>query len=219
MSEPYEYETTAELPVRFPIFPLPGTLLFPRSLLPLNIFEPRYLNMLDDVRAGDGLIGMIQSFPTGPKTHPDIADVGCLGQLASFTETEDGRYIIALKGLARFRVSEELPLDRPYREVRADWTEFEHDFLPPDTESLPPRDVIFSALIDYLERRGLEANLDASEDAPLEMIINALCAACPFTVIEKQALLVAPDLETRCNTLLALLEMGSDNGGESPFLN
>ncbi len=205
-----------DLPLRFPIFPLPGCLLFPGSQLPLNIFEPRYLNMIDDIRAGDGVIGMIQSYETGPKTHPDIASVGCLGQLTGFQETEDGRYLITLTGVCRFRVEEELPFEMPYREIRADWTEFEHDLFEPEEEHLPHRADILEALGDYLSRNGLAANLEDADKAPTETLVNALSAGCPFSIIEKQALLEAPDLVARAEVLVTLLQMdGLDTGGSS----
>lgn len=207
--------TTDDLPISFPVFPLPGTLLFPRGILPLNIFEPRYLNMVDDARAGDGVIAMVQSLPSGPKSHPDIAEVGCLGRLVDFSETSDGRYIIALEGIARFRILDELPFDRPYREVRVDWSEFEEDLSLPDLTGIPDREVILDALRDYLNRHGLEANWEAAQTAPPESFINALCASCPFSIMEKQALLETPDLKSRCHTLIALFEMDSFNEGGS----
>ncbi len=208
-----DYSSVSQLPGTFPVFPLPGTLLFPRGLLPLNIFEPRYLNMLDDVRQGNGLLGMVQSLPTGPKEHPDISNVGCLGRLIKFSETPDGRYLIALEGLARFRVDQEIELRRPYREVMADWTAYPDDFDSPDETRLPANEDIVAALTKYLDRHGMRANWDAASEASREAFINALCASCPFSVIEKQALLEARDLRTRCQMLLALFEIDSNDLG------
>lgn len=213
-----EFHSIDDLPLRFPVFPLPGALLFPGSQLPLNIFEPRYLNMIDDARAGDGVIGMIQSLGSGPKSHPDIASVGCLGQITSYDETGDGRYLITLTGICRFRVEEELPFELPYREIRADWSEFGNDLFMPEEEELPERGEILVALGDYLEQNGMTANLGDADSAPVETLVNALSAGCPFSIMEKQALLEAPDLSSRAEILIALLQMNSLDMGDSSSL-
>ncbi|MFC6199311.1 LON peptidase substrate-binding domain-containing protein [Ponticaulis profundi] len=210
------YESTSDLPKSFPIFPLAGVLLFPSGLLPLNIFEPRYLNMLDDAMAGDAMIGMVQSLETGPRAHPDIAQVGCLGRISSYSETEDGRYLIALEGICRFRITQELPFERPYREAEADWSPFTQDLSAPDMEQVPGREQLLSSLQTYLERNRLQADWRAAENAPLEQLINSLCAACPFTVMEKQALLEAPDLRSRAESLITLFHMDRDGHGGKP---
>jgi uncharacterized protein len=162
------------------------------------------------------MIGIVQSLGTGPRTQPDIASVGCLGKLTSYTETDDGRYLILLTGVCRFRVEEELPLELPYREIRADWSEFAHDLYTPEEAVLPHRAEILEALGAYLTRNGLTANLDDADKAPVEALINTLSAGCPFSVMEKQALLEAPDLETRAEILVAVLQMDNlDMGGST----
>ena len=208
------YRHISDLPETLAVFPLPGALLFPRWPLPLNIFEPRYLNMVDDAMQGDRLIGMVQS-TGGPKTAPHIAGTGCAGQITSWTETDDGRYLITLTGLARFRVTEELDVSTPYRQVTPDWLPYADDLTEPDAACLPDRARLVSALDDYTTVNAMKADWNAVQEAPLETLINALCAGCPFSVMEKQALVEAPTLKDRAETLITLLEMdmSGPNGG------
>jgi Lon protease-like protein len=198
----------SDLPAEIAIFPLGGAILFPHAVLPLNIFEPRYLAMVDDALKGERMIGMIQPHglqPDGEK--PDLADVGCLGRITSFQETDDNRYLIALKGIARFRVSRETTGATPYRTVTADWSDYAAD-LSPDPDSAPKdRHELTAALNAYLERNSLSADWSAIKDAPAHMLINSLSTGCPFTNPEKQALLEARTLQERCNALIALLVM------------
>lgn len=213
-----DYTQVSDLPDVFPVFPLSGALLFPRGILPLNIFEPRYLNMIDDAMAGDRVIGMVQSIGTGPKAHPDIADVGTLGRIAHFSETEDGRYLISLEGVCRFFIAEEMPLTLPYRQVRADWTDYSGDLADPLVTAVPDRAPVLSALQAYLAHNNMQADWESVEEAPVEALINALCAGCPFSVMEKQALLEAVDLNTRRDALITLLEIDGSNKGGSKWL-
>lgn len=209
-----DYNQVSELPDIFPVFPLSGALLFPRGILPLNIFEPRYLNMIDDAMSGNRMIGMVQTTGTGSKAHPDIADVGTIGRIAHFSETDDGRYLISLEGICRFFIAEEMPMTRPYRQARADWTDYGGDLADPVVATVPDREPVLSALQDYLAHNNMQADWETVEDAPVEALINALCAGCPFSVMEKQALLEAIDLNTRSDCLIALLELdGSKKGG------
>lgn len=213
MSHPNQWKLS-DLPDTLAIFPLPGALLFPRWQLPLNIFEPRYLNMVDDALAGDHLIGMIQPIG-GPKARPELTGTGCAGRITSWTETDDGRYLITLTGLARFRVADELRVTTPYRQVRPDWTPFASDLheVPPDAR--PDRGRLLKALKDYTVANDMHADWKSAEDAPIETLVSALCAGCPFSVMEKQALLEAPTLKERAETLITLLEMdvsGQDGG-------
>ena len=213
------FESVSDLPGVFPVFPLAGTLLFPRSILPLNIFEPRYLNMIDDAMAGDAVIGMIQSLGEGPKSHPDIAGVGCLGRISSYSETEDGRYLIALEGVCRFSVAQELPFEKPYREVEASWSHYAHDLEPAEDAGSASRERLLTALTDYLARNRLQADWNAAENAPMEGLVNSLCAACPFSLMEKQALLESVDLAARSEALITLLEMDiKGQGGSATWL-
>ena len=205
------YRKVSELPETVAVFPLAGALLFPRWSLPLNIFEPRYLNMIDDAMAGSRMIGMIQPVG-GEKQVPRLAGVGCAGRITSYSETDDGRYLINLTGICRFSVSEELDVTSPYRQVTATWERFGSDLVPPEDGSLPDRQKLAAALKKYVSMNEMEVDWDAVDSAPVETLVNALSAGCPFSPMEKQALLEAPDVSGRCNALIALLDM--DTSGE-----
>ena len=207
------YRRVSDLPEIIPVFPLSGALLLPRWQLPLNIFEPRYLNMLDDAMSGERMIGMVQTVG-GDRAHPDIAQIGCAGRITSFSETSDGRYLITLSGIARFRIAEELQVKTPYRQVRADWVDYADDLFEPDVTALPSRESLVQTLRNYIERNSMSADWSAVEDAPIETLVNALCAGCPFPSMEKQALLEAATLKDRCETLIALLEMDVPGTGK-----
>jgi Lon protease-like protein len=210
------YRKTADLPDTLPIFPLPGALVFPRWELPLNIFEPRYLNMIDDAMRGHRLIGMIQSLGGGTRERPDIARVGCAGRLTSYSETDDGRYLITLTGICRFAVKEELAVTTPYRQVRPDWESYAADLFAAPETGLPDRANLIRAFRAFASVQGLQADWSAVEEAPMETLVNALSAGCPFTAPEKQALLEAPTLAGRAETLIALLEIGGSGGADGP---
>ena len=208
------YRQISDLPTTLPLFPLPGAMLFPRWTLSLNIFEPRYLNMIDDAMAGDRLIGMVQT-TGGPKSCPDLASIGCAGRITSYSETEDGRYMIVLTGICRFEVDELNDVATPYRQAEAGWIPFAGDLGGPDIADLPGRERLVGALKAYVARNEMSADWSAVEEAPIETLVNALCAGCPFSVPEKQALLEATGLRERADTLIALLEMdmpGPDGG-------
>lgn len=200
------YRKLSDLPDTIPVFPLTGVLLFPRWSLPLNIFEPRYLNMIDDAMRGDRIIGMIQA-QGEDRAAPALATAGCAGRITSYSETDDGRYLISLTGICRFGVSEELEVTTPYRQVRPDWQTFEADLVTPSETTLPPRANLVRALKRYTQINSLEVDWEAVENAPLETLINALCAGCPFGPLEKQALLEASGVSERAHTLIALLDM------------
>jgi Lon protease-like protein len=180
--------------------------------LPLNIFEPRYLNMIDDAMAGDRVIGLIQP-SGGPASQPGLTAVGCAGRITSFAETSDGRYLITLTGICRFRVTTEMPSQTPYRQVRAAFAPFESDLSVPAGEPFD-RDVFLTALKAYLERRQLEIDWDTAEAAPQEALINSLSMALPFEAAEKQALLESPTLDDRCLTLTALMQIDAAEPGD-----
>ncbi len=198
------YVRTSDLPQMIPVFPLDGALLLPRGQLPLNIFEPRYLNMIDDVMAGDRIIGMIQT-AGGSRARPLLAPVGCAGRVTSYAETSDGRYLITLTGVARFRTGDELPSSGPYRQVRADYAPFEADLKPVEGDLLFDREPLLAALRAYLHRRSLDVDWDTAQEAPQEALINSLAMALPFEPAAKQALLEADDLAARSDVLTALL--------------
>ncbi|MBR9808982.1 MAG: peptidase S16 [Alphaproteobacteria bacterium] len=198
--------TMTDLPAQLPVFPLPGALLFPRWQLPLNIFEPRYLNMIDDVMQEERVIGMIQSMG-GPKSKPNLAHTGCAGRITAWSETGDGRYLITLTGLARFNIKQELSVTTPYRQVLADWAPYEDDLYEVAPACMPDRHRLVRALRDYTDANDMSTDWQAVEEAPLETLVNALCSGCPFSVIEKQALIEAQTLKDRAETLITLLEM------------
>jgi Lon protease-like protein len=202
----------ADLPQEIAVFPLSGALLLPQGRLPLNIFEPRYLAMTFDSLAQGRMFGMVQPDANRPRgeSGPALYRVGCLGRLSSFSETEDGRLLITLAGLIRFRVAEELPLAPDgYRRVRADYTDFAADLAL--DEGPPPydRDALLDALRPYFRARGIEANWEAVEQSADAMLVTTLSMVCPFDVPEKQALLEAPDGAERARMLIALMRMGA----------
>ncbi|HYC68482.1 LON peptidase substrate-binding domain-containing protein [Brevundimonas sp.] len=208
------YVRAADLPQVIPVFPLPGAILLPRGQLPLNIFEPRYLNMIDDAMAGDRIIGMIQP-QAGSRVTPKLSPVGCAGRITSFAETSDGRYLITLTGCARFRLAVELPTQTPYRQVRADFSAFEADLAAPPVDDVGlDRDALLDALRAYLETRGLDIDWDTAETAPPEALINSLSMALPFEPSEKQALLEAPSLTDRSDVLTALMTIDAADSGD-----
>jgi Lon protease-like protein len=209
------YVKAIDLPQVIPVFPLPGAILLPRGQLPLNIFEPRYLNMVDDAMAGDRIIGMIQP-KAGPRRLPGLSPIGCAGRITSFAETSDGRYLITLTGCARFRVATELPTQTPYRQVRADFAAFEGDLSAPPTDDIDlDRDGLLQALGAYLETRGLDIDWDTAETAPPEALVNSLSMALPFEPPEKQALLEALTLTDRSTVLTALMTIDAAEAGGS----
>lgn len=200
-----------DLPDCFPVFPLSGALLLPRGRLPLNIFEPRYLAMTEDALGAGRLIGMIQPDPRRPigRSGPGLYRVGCLGRIAAFSETEDGRYLITLLGITRFAVVEELPMQHGYRRVRAALAHYAADRAPPPAEPCCDRAALLATLRDYFTRQGIEANWEAIDGMAEEALITTLCMACPFDVAEKQALLEATGLAERAEALRTLLAIDS----------
>jgi len=210
---PRTYRKVSELPAAIPVFPLGGALLFPGAILPLNIFEPRYLAMVDAALASHRLIGMIQPAAMfGPNAsleddRPPLAKVGCAGRITAFQETDDGRYLIVLSGVVRFAVAEELPPTAPYRVVRADWAPYARDLAREHRLDDSARARLLAALKNYLRRGDYKVDWNAVESSPLDSLINSLSAGCPFANGEKQALLEAPSIEERCTALITLLEM------------
>ncbi|HUC10715.1 MAG TPA: LON peptidase substrate-binding domain-containing protein [Stellaceae bacterium] len=196
-----------------PIFPLAGVLLLPRGRLPLNIFEPRYLAMTRDALAGDRLIGMVQpSDPNQPMSgNPPVYPTGCAGRITSFSETEDGRYLITLTGLCRFRIHEELPPVSGYRRVVPRWDEFAND-LRNVREPGFDRERLMRGLRAYFDKHQIKAEWDAIGSVPGERLVTSIAMVCPFEPSEKQALLEASDLEERAKLLTAIVEMAVMDG-------
>jgi uncharacterized protein len=218
------YSGPDALPEQIPVFPLPGALLLPRGQMPLNIFEPRYLAMTDDaLRSGHRLIGMIQPDPAhpGPDQHkPNLFQIGCVGRITQFAESGDGRYLIQLTGIARFRIEEELPVDTPYRQCRVAFRPFADDFVARKGEDEVDRKALLCALTDFLKANNLKADWQGIENAPNEALVNALAMMSPYETAEKQAMLEAPDLKTRAEILIAVTEIElakSKTSGETPL--
>ena len=209
------HPTLDELPAEIPVFPLSGALLLPHGKLPLNIFEPRYKAMIEDALADKRLVGMIQPDSAAPERDdgPELYDVGCLGRLSSFSETGDGRYLVALSGLIRFRVRSERDGRRGYRRIAADYARFAADLEPPP-QYLTQRDDLLTALRSYFNANGFDANWSAIESMGDNELVVTLCMVCPFEPLEKQALLEAADSSARADTLAALLQMGAHGGGD-----
>jgi Lon protease-like protein len=204
---PFEL-TYQDLPAELPVFPLSGVLLLPRGRLPLNIFEPRYLNMTGDALAApDRLIGMLQPVdPESEEREPGLYRIGCAGRITSFSETEDGRYLITLTGISRFRLVEEIDGRGGYRRVRAAWEDFRGDFDDVSELSID-RARLLTGLKEFFKLHGIAANWDAIEQTPDERLITSLAMICPFEPPEKQALLEAPDLAARGSLMMTLVEM------------
>ena len=199
-----------DLPAIIPVFPLPGALLLPRAKLPLHIFEPRYLAMLDDtMKTSDRLIGMVQ--PNGSR---GLHLIGCAGRLTAFSETEDGRYMITLSGASRFRLGAEVDGFTPYRRFNVSWTGFERDLGKPEVDHAFDRPALLALLRRYFTEQGLSTDWDGIQEADEELLISSLSMLCPFEVEDRQALLEAPDLTTRRETLVTLIEFALRGGGE-----
>jgi hypothetical protein len=215
------YRGPAALPAVIPVFPLPGALLLPRGQMPLNIFEPRYVAMIDDtLRSGHRLIGMIQPDPAHPgpdENKPPLFDIGCVGRITQFAESGDGRYLIQLTGIARFRIEDELVVDTPYRQCQVTYQPFADDFTARKGEEAVDRAALLQALSAFLKANNLKADWKGIENAPNEALVNALAMMSPYSTAEKQALLEAPDLKSRAEILVAVteIELAKSNTGET----
>jgi Lon protease-like protein len=206
----------ADLPETIPVFPLPGALLLPRARLPLNIFEPRYLAMLEDtLKTPHRLIGMIQPvvMPEG-KTSGRLHQIGCAGRVTAFQETEDGRYLITLSGTCRFRLGELQEGFSPYLRARAEWTCFERDLGRAEQDPEFDRDAFLQVLARFFDTAQLSSDWDSLKEADAELLVNSLSILCPFDPEEKQALLEAPTLANRRETLVTLMEFALRSGGD-----
>ena len=213
------------LPAELPLFPLNGVLLLPRGTMPLNVFEPRYLAMVDAALAGPRMIGIIQPAADGTVglSAPDGTNLyrtGCAGRITGFQETGDGRYLVELRGTCRFNVAEELPLRDGYRSVRPDFTPFLGD-LETDTDASIDRDRLLNGLKGYFEQQNIAADWDALVKTPDERLVTTLAMVCPFDPAEKQVLLEAGDTAQRCKLLIGLVEsaLRADNDNGNTALN
>lgn len=204
MSIPGTGKNEKALPDVIPVFPLSGVLLLPRGQLPLNIFEPRYLAMVEDALKSDRMIGMIQ--PREDSSHPPLYQTGCLGKITMFEETADGRYLITLTGISRFHVKSELELKNGYRRVAADWAPFAHDFEEIKCLGLD-RKTLKEMLENYFQQQDIKCDTAAIDNAPDEKLITCLSMICPFDPSEKQALLEARCCRERAQKFMTLLKI------------
>lgn len=211
---PVIYASGDDMPAIIPVFPLSGAVFFPRANLPLNIFEPRYLAMVDDAMRTQRIIGMIQ--PKSDGARPGLHGVGCAGRITQYGETDDGRMVISLRGVSRFRIAEELTVMTPYRQVRADYASFVDDFIEIDAaeqELSFDRARHLATLKLYLKAIAVQIDWDWVEKAPAEVLINAFAMLAPLQPTEKQALLEAPDLKARTAAAAMLMEVAIAEAG------
>lgn len=221
----HKYRLSKDLPQTIPMFPMNGVILLPRSTLPLNIFEPRYLQMTDDVLAGDRVIGMIQpqrGSEPDLKAEKDvpIRTIGCVGRVTEFSEIDDGRMLITLTGICRFHIDSEQKTDLPYRTFNVSYNAFEDDLLPGLGEQKVDRDNLLNVLKTYLDIHELNADWDSIHQSSNEFLVNTLSIISPYGPEEKQALLEANNLKARSEVLIALAEMdiaAGNDGSSTPF--
>jgi Lon protease-like protein len=202
-----------DLPDTIPVFPLPGALLLPRARLPLHIFEPRYRAMLEDcMKTQTRLIGMIQPREVPGSATPRLSAIGCAGRLTAFSETEDGRYMVTLTGISRFRLRDEVQGFTPYRRCTVDWTPFTRDLGEEETDPGFDRPAFLAVLARFFKARGMETDWSSLSEADPELLINSLSMLLPIAPEDKQALLEAPSLVTRRETLVTLIEFALRGG-------
>ena len=214
------YRSPSDLPETVPVFPLRGCILLPRSSLPLNVFEPRYLSMIDDVIAGDRIVGIVQPLNTkeespSAKGHP-LRQTGCAGRLSAFSETDDGRMLVTLTGICRFDIVGEMPTAKPYRRCDVNFVPYQKDLVRGYGQNAVDWPKFLHVLKTYLDARNLTADWDSIQRSPTELLINTLSMISPYGPEEKQALLEAADLKTRAEVLMALAEMEIASQGSGP---
>ncbi len=212
------YNGAEDCPLVIPVFPLTGALLLPRGQMPLNIFEPRYLAMIDDAIRSHRIVGIIQPEPESGRqsSAPPLLHVGCIGRITQFAETGDDRYILTLTGISRFRLVEELSVTTPYRQARVSYEDFAIDFAARAGEDEVDRNGLLKALRAFAKANDLKIDWKGVNEAPNEALVNALAMMCPFGPREKQALLEAPDLRHRAEVLVAITEIELARGGGDP---
>ncbi|SFR56493.1 hypothetical protein SAMN04488005_2931 [Yoonia tamlensis] len=208
----------ADLPAVVPVFPLPGALLLPRARLPLQVFEPRYLAMLEDVlKTPHRLIGMVQPFARADDSSR-LHAIGCAGRVTAFSETDDGRYMITLTGVSRFRITQEVEGFTPYRRCDVNWAGFDSDFGAAEKDPAFDRAPFLKMLGRFLDDKGLSTDWDSLGEAEDELLINSLAMLCPFAPEDKQALLEAPSLRARRETLTTLIQFALSGGSGDEIL-
>tara|TARA_B100000795_G_C22730896_1_gene411330 strand:+ start:273 stop:893 length:621 start_codon:yes stop_codon:yes gene_type:complete len=205
------------MPDVIPVFPLPGALLLPRAKLPLHVFEPRYLSMIEDcMKTSSRFIGMVQTYQSRGETK--LHSIGCAGRLNQFSETEDGRYMVTLSGMSRFRIKEEVEGFAPYRRCHITWDGFERDLGKVEKDKTFDRPAFMAGLKRYFDHQELSTDWETMQGADDELLINSLSMLCPFEPGDKQALLEAPSLSTRRETLTTLIEFAMRGGAGEDFL-
>jgi Lon protease-like protein len=219
MSE--RYRGPADVPQRIPVFPLSRAILLPRATLPLNVFEPRYLQMVEDVMSTSRVLGMVQPAGSEEEDSPvartaPLRRIGCAGRITSYQELDDGRFLISLSGIARFELVDEVELAKPYRVCTVSYERFVGDFTPGAGEDLVDRERLLEALRAYLQARSLKADWAAVAKTSTETLVNSLAMVNPYGPEEKQALLEAADLKSRAEMLVALAEMEIAAGSREP---
>lgn len=218
------YRGPADVPQRIPVFPLCRAILLPRATLPLNIFESRYLQMVDDVMSTSRVLGIVQPAGSGEEEDQEspasrtapLRRIGCAGRITSYQELDDGRFLISLSGIARFEVIDEVELAKPYRVCTVSYERFVGDFMPGAGEDQVDREALLGSLKAFLQARGLKADWAAVGKTPTETLVNSLAMVNPYGSEEKQALIEAPDLKTRAEMLVALAEMEIKAGSRGP---
>ncbi len=201
------YRKPTDLPKVIPVFPLSGALLLPRTDLPLSIFEPRYLAMIEDAMVSNRIMGIIQPVENDDADKPKLETVGCAGRITSYSETDDGRLLITITGVCRFTVKKEMRVDTPYRQVTVDYKPYAIDFVNETGARSVNRDQLITAFRQYLEANNMSADWQEVQSVSTEVLVNTLSLLAPYPPREKQALLEAPDLKSRADVLVALTEM------------
>ena len=201
------YSKLSDLPKQIPLFPLSGALLLPRTDLPLNVFEPRYLKMIEAAMANDRIIGMIQPDQNDETEQPKLEKVGCAGRITSYSESEDGRYLITITGICRFMLKREPKIDTPFRQGVVDFKPFAIDLVTGTGAPSVNRQQLIEAFRQYLEANNMTTNWDEVNSVSTEVLVNTLSLLAPYPPREKQALLEAPDLQSRAEVLVALTEL------------
>jgi len=211
--------SAADLPDTIPVFPLPGALLLPRARLPLHIFEPRYLAMLEDaLKTPHRLIGMVQPREVPGSNDRRLHAIGCAGRVSAFSETEDGRYMITLSGISRYRVRREVSGFTPYLKADVSWDGFDRDLGKTEEDPGFKRGAFLDLLRRFFENQDMRTDWDSLSEAEDELLINSLSMLCPFDPEDKQALLEAPSLSTRRETLITLIEFALRGGSNEEML-
>ena len=209
------YQDISDLPKQLPLFPLSGALLLPRVDLPLNVFEPRYLAMVEDAMSSHRMIGLIQPLAGEGDSKPKLEAIGCAGRITAYSEAEDGRLLITVTGVSRFTLGKELRTKKPYRESRVDYSKFAIDLISETGSSSVNRGELVTAFRNYLEANSMTANWREVESVSTEILVNTLSLLAPYPPRDKQALLEAPDLKSRAEVLVALTELQLSRSGHT----